>query len=55
MRALHSHGIGRSIHEEPSVPQYYDRVGDFGTLSNPVGPYLEFRNTTGAGLASTAG
>jgi methionyl aminopeptidase len=22
---LHSHGVGRSIHEEPSVPQYYDR------------------------------
>jgi methionyl aminopeptidase len=25
LRALHSHGIGRGIHEEPSVPQYYDR------------------------------
>jgi methionyl aminopeptidase len=25
LRELHSHGIGRSIHEVPSVPQYYDR------------------------------
>lgn len=25
---LNSHGIGRSIHEEPSVPQYYDRRFD---------------------------
>ena len=25
LRELNSHGIGRSIHEEPSFPQYYDR------------------------------
>ena len=25
LRELNSHGIGRSIHEEPSYPQYYDR------------------------------
>lgn len=25
LRELNSHGVGRSIHEEPSVPQYYDR------------------------------
>ena len=25
LRELYSHGIGRSIHEEPSYPQYYDR------------------------------
>ena len=25
LRELHSHGIGRGIHEEPSYPQYHDR------------------------------
>jgi methionyl aminopeptidase len=25
LRELNGHGVGRSIHEEPSVPQYYDR------------------------------
>ncbi len=25
LRELNSHGIGRSIHERPSIPQYYDR------------------------------
>ncbi len=25
LRELNSHGIGRGIHEEPTVPQYYDR------------------------------
>ena len=25
LRELYSHGIGRSIHEEPSYPQYHDR------------------------------
>jgi methionyl aminopeptidase len=24
LRELNSHGVGRNIHEEPSVPQYYD-------------------------------
>lgn len=28
LRELYSHGIGRGIHEEPSVPQYYDRRFD---------------------------
>jgi methionyl aminopeptidase len=28
LRELNSHGIGRSIHEEPSIPQYYDRRFD---------------------------
>ncbi len=28
LRELHSHGIGRGIHEEPSYPQYYDRRFD---------------------------
>ncbi len=28
LRELNGHGIGRSIHEEPSVPQYYDRRFD---------------------------
>jgi len=25
LRELHSHGVGRTIHEEPSIPMYYDR------------------------------
>jgi len=25
LRELHGHGIGRGIHEEPTVPQYHDR------------------------------
>jgi methionyl aminopeptidase len=28
LRELNSHGIGRSIHEAPSIPQYYDRRFD---------------------------
>jgi len=28
LRELYSHGIGRSIHEEPSYPQYHDRRFD---------------------------
>ena len=25
LRELHSHGVGRDIHEDPSIPMYYDR------------------------------
>jgi methionyl aminopeptidase len=25
LTALHSHGVGRSIHEEPTIPNYFDR------------------------------
>jgi methionyl aminopeptidase len=25
LRELHSHGVGRAIHEEPTIPNYYDR------------------------------
>ena len=25
LRELHSHGVGRDIHEDPSIPMYFDR------------------------------